>query len=299
MPLIDCKNLKKLKQFQGPLSYFLDLESELLEKVKIYNNEIKEELEVKMLEKILSIKTLKEVQFKLYHLEDNVIKKIKGENESILVLTIILEIQNDEYNFLYLLDKFPNLTDIFIYSLSFFGNESINLEIKENPKCKINKITILCSTQHNAKIKLFCQSYEKLYSLCIFYSYTIENYKNVLPIFNAGNKIIFNTLYFLNIESNSSSEIDFDILENLYDNIENIPNLKVLRLNCNFKNINEEFYHKFINKILKLQLTYIYICVDWTNNNQNIEYTFDELKSICKDINKYYYFKNIHIMKLN
>ena len=296
--LIDFKSLNKLKIFNGGINYFLELENIILEKVDIYGDNLTKEIEKKMIEKILEIKSLKEADFNIDKLDNDEIEKIPGENNTITKLILNCDYKRCEFTFYNLLYKFPNLTDLFINSYSFYGDGSLDFEIKENSKSKINRLNLNLKNENNIEIKLFCQSYENLISICINNTQNIKNLTNVFPFFNSGNKIIFKSLSSLAIYSTIPHKISFDIFENLCNNIDYMPNLKNLFLDCYFADIKKDIYEKFIEKILKSKIHSIYLCIENDyNKNKLVKYSLDELKRFYPDINKYY-FKNIYIMKL-
>ena len=77
-----------------------------------------------------------------------------------------------------------------------------------------------------------------------------------------------------------------------------MPNLKIFCLECITKDIDENFYIKFIKKILVLNLESIKIFIRKEKNDSNkLLYSIYELKEICPQINcKYTY--DIFITKL-
>ena len=97
--IIDFKSLKKLKKYNGDIPYFLEIESELLEKTNFFISYrlFNKNMEILCLKKILSIKTLKFVKIQTYFIENADISKIIGENKSITELLIFLSIMIYEY----------------------------------------------------------------------------------------------------------------------------------------------------------------------------------------------------------
>ena len=64
--IIDFSSLNKVKQLRCSINNFLLLNNSLLEKITLFStNNISKETEIKMLDKILSIKTLKNIEFDL------------------------------------------------------------------------------------------------------------------------------------------------------------------------------------------------------------------------------------------
>lgn len=64
----------------------------------------------KLLEKIFSLKKLKEVSFNINKLNIEDISKIKGENSSLIKAEIRWNNKNDDFILSILENKFPNLT---------------------------------------------------------------------------------------------------------------------------------------------------------------------------------------------
>ena len=90
-----------------------------------------------------------------------------------------------------LINKFPYLK---VFSLSSGGIESQDIEVLENPNCKINSIYL--NTLSN--VKVYCQSYDSLETLSLNMM-KISNYNNIFPFNIINKKITFkslNTLFF-------------------------------------------------------------------------------------------------------
>ena len=294
--IIDFTSLKKLKKFIGNIDNFLMLKNTLLEDVNIQGIDIENQIQVKMIEKILSIKTLKKAKFELGNMNNLDILKINGNNNSIKELKIYYTYDNRykkgvDFDINDLLCKFPNITSLSLYADS--KSKLTNLEIKQNSKCKINKIILVKPLINN--LKLCFESFDNLKEINIDMYNKIKNLKNSFPIFNEKCKI-FNSL--INFSFEYDKKVNLDIIYNLYNNIENMPNLKKFKFICKSKDITENFYIKFIQKILKLKLNFIEISIVKNEDEENdIEYSFDEIKTLFPEIN-YFKFENYHIYKL-
>ena len=82
-------------------------------------------------------------------------------------------------------------------------------------------------------------------------------------------------------------------MKNIYNNIDNIPNLKIFTLECDCKDITKEFYKEFIIKLMKLNLDKINLNL----KGNNIEkYSKKELKKLIGNCVGY---KNFYIEKMN
>ena len=119
--------------------------------------------------------------------------------------------------------------------------------IEENENSKINNIKFNLHPKYGITIKLNCLPYNILKSFDLYTDYIeIDNF----PFFKSKCNIIFNCL-----ESFHLSLIDWDVelrekkkeelIENLYKNIDKMPNLTDFYFNFNCENINENFYIKF------------------------------------------------------
>ena len=111
------------------------------------------------------------------------------------------------------------------------------------------------------------------------------------PIFNDKCNVIFKSLkYFQFIQD--SYAMDFNVLKNLYQNLDYMPNLKYFELKCYQKDINEEFINNFIKKILstdldivKLALTKDKFFLNKLRYKKYKEYSLNELKEIYPNVN--------------
>ena len=64
-----------------------------------------------------------------------------------------------------------------------------------------------------------------------------------------------------------------------------MPNLKIFKLNCYSKDIDESFYKKLIKKILLLNLNYIYLSIKKDFDCKIEYYTLKELNELFPDLN--------------
>ena len=297
--IIDFTKLKNLKFFTGENCDFINLESESLEKVILEANIDKSyTTEKKMIEKLISIKSLKEIAIELWNIKDINLKNIKGKNSNVQDLEIIFKNKVD-YSLISLLTKFPNLTDLEIILpykpdiLGFSRNANPFFQIKENAKSKITSFSFYSNKFFNNKIKFYIQSYEKLKAVNLFLDDSLKKLKNSFPAFSDKCSVIFNSLETFNFRYDYGNEIDLDILNNFYKNIDYMPNLKNFYFICN-KNIGKEFYIKLIKKILSLNLSNVNI--ELLGNESKGTFSKKELKKINQEIN-FNRFNRIHIQK--
>ena len=291
--------LKNLKYFKGYVKDFLTLESPLLEEVDL--GQINSFIYIKeMLEKLNSIKLLKTINLKFMEINDINFPKIKTENLTVTTMHLLLKIVKNEIPLLLdLLYKFPNLLDFYI-EINNLGNTKTSkgmLEFIEKPECKIKNIHITLDKKQD--LKLYIESYQKLesFSLIFLENQSYINYnmniKSMFPIFNDKCDVYFKSLKIFNIRI--PYNIDFEGLNNLYNNIHNMPNLIEFSFYCETYNIDKDFYVKFMGKILSMKfIKKINIYINKNNDN----YTINELKQIFLDI-KFNKFFVININKLN
>ena len=273
-----------------------------IDKFNDYNNEISSieylnvgsasynrKIHQKMIEKIISMKNLKYIAIPLYNIDNDDILKIQGENISIKEANIFWLYEQDciLYN---LQNKFPNLSNLNIIisdmGQGFNQNSESSIEILENPKYKINQFSINSFLGMN--IKFYIQSYENLVSVNFDIDMRFDLSKNNFPIFSDKCKIIFKSLKSFKLVTNRCYRTYFDIINNIYNNLDNMPNLKNFVLKCNNKDITNEFSVKFIMKILSMKLYNIELCLTnqkFFDEKYHEEYSLNELKEICPNIN--------------
>ena len=180
---------------------------------------------------------------------------------------------------LYVLEKkFPQLTSINAIMTSRNKAGNYRLEIEENPDCKINSLTIRIKS---VNVKLFCQSFEKLESVDFNFVGTIE-LKDTFPIFNDKCQIIFKSLKSFRLSQ--YKDIDLQIINNIYNNIDKMPNLESFLLYIYEENIERGFFKRFLKKILSLEsIRNLYIEIQSKDKYEN--YSREELRELFPDIN--------------
>ena len=183
------------------------------------------------------IKTIFKFDFQLIKKNENV-KKIE------------LELRNDyECIFYDFQNKFPNLINFSISVRFYYVKDLGGVKIIENPKCKVNKISI--EIWRNNNVELYCNSYKTLKTFKLYVDNNV-NIKNSIPLFSKNCDVIFESLYLLDLSFQNEKRNDTEDLNNLYNNIDKIPNLKEFNIVSSFTQGNE-FYKKFIEKILSLK----------------------------------------------
>ena len=115
----------------------------VLEKVGLYS--LKEndsiECEKKVLQKLISLKNLKEFSINLDNISDNDISTINDENYSVTRMDVYWLNNNEDCILYNLQNKFKNLTKL-VLNQNIYSIKNKILEIKENKNCKVNKITL-------------------------------------------------------------------------------------------------------------------------------------------------------------
>ena len=242
--IIDFKKLPNLKYFKGSEKNFSSLKIYSLKKVKIYEAENW----IKTLEKLSKIQSLEEFNIKymnnLNKFDDGCIKK----NEN--VKKIKLDLKNDVECILYdFQNKFPNLTDFSISIKFYYVKNTGGIKIVENPNCKVNTINI--EMWRNNNLELYCNSYKSLKSFKLHVDNNV-NIKESIPLFSNNCNVIFESLISLDLSFQDEKRDDSEDLNNLYNNIDKIPNLKEFNIVTSFTDGND-FYKKFIEKILAIK----------------------------------------------
>ena len=134
-----------------------------------------------MIEKLISINTLKNINFMLRKINDNEISTIKGENKT--VTDILINCKNKKECIIYnLQNKFINLRNITIKT-TFADDLEGNIEIRENPICNIKELNIYCYSEGD--IKVYIQSFENLVKFNLYLvDIDIKNKEKIFPFFN-------------------------------------------------------------------------------------------------------------------
>ena len=283
--IFDFSKFMNLKILYCDINDFMNIEKSKLEilKMRVYNG-IPFEKEKLMLEKFISIKTLKEIQFWLSNLNDDDIAQINDINDSVNKISILNNNTNLDFSLFNLQKKFPNLSEISIDTSHIFMSSSdpLKVEIKENKDCKVKKIKI--NGKESKYIRLYCTNFNHLESLYFNFQYRVQNIENIIDIFNKDNKIVFESMksFYLCTES---YDLDLKIIENIYDNIDYMPNLEEFTLICDNPGIKEEFFIVFLTKLLASNLVSINLEIKGHQYKSMEYYSVEELKNIFS-INK-------------
>ena len=296
--IFNFANCKKLKDAVIDPNDFIYLDDTLLKYIRLVSNyEVDFDIKKKTFEKLMTINTLKEIEFEFGKINDDEISLINGENTSVEIIAIKYKKENEDITLYNLEKKFPNLVGLAIegndYSIQGPGT---NLEIKENDKCKINSLSIDIGGYSN--IKLCCQNFENLKEIRIELRDKINNLENAFPLFNNECNVIFKSLTKFSFIIHYEDLITVDILKNLYNNLTKMPNIKYLIIDCIDYNVDEEFYMKFVKKILSLNLKIIYFSIMPDYSRKRCPYSNYDLMQINPNID-FSKYERIYIYNFN
>ena len=300
---LDFSNMKKLKSFEGNAEEFIYLENESLDSltVRLNKNGGIDFFKI-VFEKLLHINVFKSVSISDYSNIKNydILDNIKGKNNSLIGSLGYYIIDNKDSSistFLSnLLNKFQNISHIsFSINLSSStikrSKESSKLEIHENHNSNI--VDIFLSMEENQYFKINCKSFERLRVINLFFNCHINNLEKALPIFNNKCKVVFKSLVFFDLNMHSN-EINFNILQNIYNNIDKMPILGSFILECFSKKADEKFLLKFIKKLIFKKVLVISINIQKFKYKGWKKYSNDELIKIIPDIN----FQDFHNLEI-
>ena len=255
---IDFNSLCKLKILNSEADDFLKLKNDTLESLTLFSSDFRntKEKEKKIIEKIISMKSLKEVCLSLKILNDDLID-IPGENSSLQKLEIYWDIKQPDCNIFNLQKKFPNITN-FSFTINPWNSFDINLRIEENKNCKINSLSLYGS---HTNLKLYCSPFEKLVEFDLLMNINdnkINGIKESLPFMHKNSNVIFRSMTSFKFKV---GKLDYVLLDNIIDNLKKMPNLKTLELRCETQ-VDKKIYDK-INIILSsMKLININIRID-------------------------------------
>ena len=240
--------------------------------------------EIKIIEKILPMNTLKKISFMISKDINDELLNLKETNKSITKMKVIINKcnLNNFYNI------FPNLSILKIYS-NINESKKSYFEIKENPNSKIINIIIKINYSSYLDAKLSCQSFEKLQHVEFYFKEKI-NLNNSFPIFNSKCKIIFHNLASFIFKS-YDYKISYNIVKNTRENINKMPKLKNFEFYYVNNDYDEKKFNKFIGTVLSLKfikkikiefdLGYKYVY----DKTQKINYSKNVLQNLFPEIN--------------
>ena len=251
---IDFTSLCNLKIMKVEAEDFLKLKNNTLESLTLVSNFIDPIKEKKIMEKIISMKSLKEVIISLKTINNDNINEIQGKNPSVEKLEIYWDKKKkSDTNIINLQKKFPNVKNL---SLSIYPDINklydTNLKIEENKNCKINSLSVY----GYANIKLYISSFENLveFDLIMHLDKGIR-IKECLPFMHKNCNIIFKSMTSFKFKV---FDLEYELLDNIIDNLDKMPNLKTLELRCDSP-VENTIYNKLNKKISSMGLININI----------------------------------------
>ena len=289
--IIDFSKLINLKNLVCLSHDFIFLtENSLVENIDLIGVEedTSEDIEKKTIEKIFKLKHLKDIKFCInYSIDLGEILEENETNKSLENMHIMFKEIMEGSNISEFIKKFENLSELKI-DINIGEEESImELNIKENEKCKIDKLSIIGFGFE--KFEIICGLYSNLIEIELNENLEISNLEESFPLFQKNCDIKFNKLTKF-IYSNwelAQFETPLEVVENVYNNLTKTPNLKNFEFVCICNGISKELYEKFIKRLLEMKLDYIKFNITKKDEERNIidteNYTDEELIELYPD----------------
>ena len=266
--IFDFKSFNKIKYLKCKNEFFCELNDDsLIEEIDLpdYGRNI----EIKTFQKIFCLKALKKVSITLNDLNIKDILEIKGENNSVNSLNI-----NSKNSKIILNDLYKKFTNLFELNISYnqCGNEGFNLILNQNQNSKLKKFRVGISIYSFVQFDIY--SFENLESIAICINAYFKNIKD-MPFFKDNCDIIFKSLKYFSYSEGIRENLNKNLLINLYNNLNKMPNLKKFKLFCEPNRDMTEFsyddYIKFINRLFKMNLDSLVIRLKQHCNRYNYE----------------------------
>ena len=289
--IIDFSKLINLKNLVCLSHDFIFLtENSLVENIDLIGVEedTSEDIEKKTIEKIFKLKHLKDIIFCInYSIDLGEILEENETNKSLTNMYIMFKEIMEGSNISEFIKKFENLSELKIH-INIGEEESImELNINEDEKCKIDKLSI--NGFGFEKFEIICGLYSNLIEIELHENLEISNLEESFPLFQKNCDIKFNKLTKF-IYSNwelAQFETPLEVVENVYNNLTKTPNLKNFEFVCICNGISKEFYEKFIKRLLEMKLDYINFNITKKDEERNIidteNYTDEELIELYPD----------------
>ena len=289
--IIDFSKLINLKNLVCLSHDFIFLtENSLVENIDLIGVEedTSEDIEKKTIEKIFKLKHLKDIKFCInYSIDLGEILEENETNKSLKNMHIMFKEIMEGSNISEFIKKFENLSELKI-DINIGEEESImELNINEDEKCKIDKLSI--NGFGFEKFEIICGLYSNLIEIELNENLEISNLEESFPLFQKNCDIKFNKLTKF-IYSNwelAQFETPLEVVENVYNNLTKTPNLKNFEFVCICNGISKELYEKFIKRLLEMKLDYINFNITKKDEERNIidteNYTDEELIELYPD----------------
>ena len=289
--IIDFSKLINLKNLVCLPHDFISLTvNSLVENINLIgiSEDSSEDIEKKTIKKIFELKHLKNIKFCInYNIDFEELIEQNEKNKSLKCMHIMFKEILESSNISEFIKKFENLSELKI-DMNIGEEESImKLNINEDKKCKIDKLSL-----HGfgfEKLEITCGPYSNLIELEFHENGEITNLEESFPLFQKKCDIKFNKLTKF-IYSNweiAQFETPLEVVENVYNNLNKITNLKKFEFSCICNGIDKEFYEKFIKKLLEMKLDSIKFNIIKKDEEEQIidtdNYTDEELIELYPD----------------
>ena len=245
--IINFKSLEKLQIFKGEAYDFIHLENTLLEEITLSSSQkYSQEIEQKMINKIISMKTLKTVYIPLLHLLDEK-QFLKEYNNSVKDVTIKFE-NNDNNNFVkYNSSYFPEALELALIEKIYSKRENKNVSriiIGEEDYYSNLLHLRLSSNNSNVILNIPCKKLKTLrYS---------EYGENKVTFEFEKKDSIFKSL--IEFSGSFKSPLYLETINDIFNNKDKVPNLKIFIIGGELRDeINKDLYLQFISKLLELR----------------------------------------------
>ena len=289
--IIDFSNLINLKNLTClPHDFIYLTEKSLVEKIDLMDmgGDTSKDIEKNIINKIFNLKHLKEINFCINYIADfeEILENIE-KNISLIKMHIMFKYVTEINSFSEFNKKFENLSELDIH-INIGEEESImELNINQDKNCKIEKLSIFGFGFE--KFEVTCGPYSDMTELIFHENGQISNLEEAFPLFQKNSDIKFNRLTKF-IYSNweiDLFETPVQVLENLYNNLNKMTNLKIFELSCVCNEISKEFHEKFIRKLLEMKLDDIKFNVIKKDEDEQMiftnDYTNEELIELYPD----------------
>jgi hypothetical protein len=233
------------------------------------------------MEKLISMDSLNEIDIILRKINHKDIAEIKGENHSVKEICINWKNKNDCL-LISLQEKFLKLNNLKVKLGDMKIDKMAYCKIKENRKCNTHEININCQGYGNIEFNV--ESLENLFNVNLSFDSYINSLEYLFPLFNDKCNVNFNLLTHFSF-TYFPCLIDMNIINNIINNTDKIPNIKefYFRVCCEGE---EEIIEKLFKKILSLNLNYAKIEIKYFTNDKKDETKHRKL--IINKFNKYY-----------
>ena len=285
--IIDFSSLNKLKILEVEKYDFMYFKDCHLKKIKLFSKNIfygenEKDIEIKVMEKLISMDSLNEIDIILRKINHNDIAEIKGENHSVKEICINWKNKNDCL-LLTLQEKFLKLNKLKVKLGDMKIDKMAYCKIKENRNCNTHEININCQGYGNIEFNV--ESLENLFNVNLSFDSYINSLEYLFPIFNDKCNVNFNLLTHFSF-TYFPCLIDMNIINNIINNTDKIPNIKefYFRVCCEGE---EEIIEKLFKKMLSLNLNYAKIEIKFFTNDKEGETKHRKL--LINKFNKYYF----------